>query len=169
MTDVALAAGVAQGTVYLYFRDRADLVVAMLREGLSELLNRVDTTLRISEGSAGFERILTNYALAYAESPDMVRVWEEVVHVEEQLAELRRSIGRVFESAVEEALRTGQKEGRVRKDLKPAAVARALCAMADRYCYLTYVFDPPEGAAPDPKVVGRLLADLWASALELSV
>lgn len=169
MTDIAVAAGVAQGTVYLYFRDRTDLVVAMLQDGLNEMVTRVDTTLRPAEGSAGLERILTNYARAYAEAPDMVRVWEEVVHVEEHLAEVRRSIGRAFEAAVEEGLRAGQKQGLVRKDLQPAATSRALCAMADRYCYLTYVFDPPGGVPPQPKVVGRLLARLWASALGLGV
>jgi len=168
MVDVALAAGVSQGTVYQYFRDRSDLVVAIIQQALHQLLTRTDTTWRPAEGMAGLERILSNYAVGFAEAPDVVRVWEEVSHTDEEMAELRRSLGRLFEASVEKAIRTGQRSGRIRRGMDPVETSRALCAMTDRYCYVSYVFDPPAGGPPDPAETGRLLAELWATALGLT-
>lgn len=50
--------------------------------------------------------------------------------------------------------------------LQPAQMARAVNAMVDRYCYLTYVFDPPEHHEP-PEEASRALAAMAASALGL--
>lgn len=167
MNDVAARAGVSQGTVYQYFRDRSDLVVAIIQEGLRQLFTRTDARWRPAEGTAGLERILTNYATGFAQAPDVVRVWEEVSHIDEDMAALRRSLGRLFEESIERALREGQEAGRIAPHLDAGETTRALCAMVDRYCYVTYVFDTPEGGAPAPEETGRLLAAIWTAALGL--
>ena len=167
MNDVAARAGVSQGTVYQYFRDRSDLVVAIIQEGLRRMFTRTDATWRPAEGTPGLERILTNYALGFADAPDVVRVWEEVSHIDEDMAALRRSLGQLFEESIERSLREGQEAGRIASHLDPAETTRALCAMVDRYCYVTYVFDVPAGGAPAPEDTGRLLAAIWTAALGL--
>lgn len=167
MAEVAARAGVSQGTVYQYFKHRSDLVAAIIHVGLRAMLDRTDTVWRPSEGRDGLERILTNYAVGYAEAPDLVRVWEEAAHVDDDLAQLRRSIGRLFESTIQRGVRAGQRAGRVARDLDPADTARALSAMTDRHCYVTYAFDPPPLGLPTPSETGRLLARLWAGALGL--
>jgi hypothetical protein len=48
----------------------------------------------------------------------------------------------------------------------PAQLARALTAMVDRYCYLTYVFDPPDKAMSVDEAVDTL-AYIWSAALGL--
>lgn len=165
MAEVAAAAGVSQGTVYQYFKDRADLVLEIIHDTLRGMLVRSADDWAPSEEPGSLERILTNYAAGYADAPDIARVWEEVVHLDPRLAELRRAIGSVFEVSVAEALRRGQGAGRIPEDLDPTQTARALCAMTDRYCYLSYVFDPPAGGPPPPEATGRALARLWAGAL----
>jgi hypothetical protein len=40
--------------------------------------------------------------------------------------------------------------------------------MVDRFCYVTYVFDPPETGPPEPEEAASLLAQLWANAICLS-
>jgi hypothetical protein len=40
--------------------------------------------------------------------------------------------------------------------------------MVDRYCYVIYVFDPPEDGPPSAEESARLLTELWASAVGLS-
>ncbi|HET6793969.1 MAG TPA: TetR/AcrR family transcriptional regulator [Acidimicrobiales bacterium] len=165
MADVADAAGISLGAVYQYFRDRSDLVGALVREGLRVMLTRVDAEWRVGEGVGGLERVLTNFAASYADAPGLVAVWEETSQTEADLADLRRSLGRVFERAVARELRRAQQAGEVAADLEPADTARALTAMVDRYCYVTYVFDPPEGGPPPAEETGVLLARLWARAI----
>ena len=167
MNDVAARAGVSQGTVYQYFRDRSDLVVAIIQIGLRRMLTRTDARWRPEEGAGGLERVLTNYARGFAEAPDVVQVWEEVAHIDEDMAALRRSLGHLFEESIEQSLREAQGRGRVADHLDPQETTRALCAMVDRYCYVTYVFDVPEAGPPAPEDTGRLLAEIWSAAIGL--
>src|SRR5947209_4584819 len=68
VADVAAAAGVSLGTVYQYFRDRSDLVVALVRQGVADMLGRADTTWRAEEGLEGLNRVVTNFVSSYAEA-----------------------------------------------------------------------------------------------------
>jgi AcrR family transcriptional regulator len=163
---VASAAGVSLGTVYQYFRDRADLVAAILQANVTRMLDQTDTVWRASEGTEGLYRVLHNFVSSYAERAEMARVWEEVCHVDEDLAQLRRTLSRVFTGVVAREIRRAGRMGLVRDDVDPDLAARALAGMVDRYCYVTYVFDPPDDP-PSPEESARMLTELWASAIGL--
>ena len=167
MADVAESAGVSLGAVYQYFRDRSDLVAAIIQVGMQTMMSRVDVTWRVSEGRPGLERVLANYAAAFEQAPGVARVWEEVCQVDPDMADLRRSLGRIFQRSLEAELRRAQAAGSARRDIDPAVAVTALAGMVDRHCYVTYVFDPPDGGPPPAEETGRVLADLWWHALGL--
>jgi AcrR family transcriptional regulator len=168
MNDVASAAGVSLGTVYQYFHDRADVVAALLQEAVTTMLGRADTAWRAAEGRAGLYRVIHNFVASYSEVAAIAGVWEEVSHIDDDLAELRRSLGRIFTEQVERELRRAARLAQVRSNLDPVLTARALTGMVDRYCYVTYVFDPPEDGPPTPEQSAELLTELWASAVGLA-
>ncbi len=58
-----------------------------------------------------------------------------------------------------------QRAGKLDIDLDPALAARALTGMVDRYCYVTYVFDPPDAGSPSSEESAAVLAQLWARAI----
>jgi AcrR family transcriptional regulator len=165
--DVATAAGVSLGTVYQYFRDRTDLVAALVQRVVSEMLAKTEASWRPAEGIEGVYRLILNFVSAYADAAPMAGVWEEVAHLEPNLAALRRSLGRAFTESVEREYRGAAEMSLVDPDLDPALVARALTGMVDRYCYVTYVFDPPEAGLPTPEESALLLARLWSAAIRL--
>jgi AcrR family transcriptional regulator len=167
MAHVAAAAGVGLGTVYQYFRDRADLIRALVRARVADRMNQAEVGWRAADGIDGLERMVRNFVVAYAEVAGLAAVWEEVVHVEPELADLRRHLGRQFTDAVAKELRRAAKQGIVRPGLDAEITARALTAMVDRFCFVTYVFDPPEAGVPDPGVAAKELALLWADAIGL--
>lgn len=158
--QVAAAAGVSLGTVYQYFRDRADLVAALCQRHLSEMLERADPVWRADEGIEGIHRVVLNFVRSYRDAAAMAGIWEEVAHIEPDLADLRRALGRVFTRSVERALR-----GVSHLDMDPALAATALTGMVDRYCYVTYVFDPPPNGPPPPEESADVLSRLWISAI----
>jgi hypothetical protein len=112
--------------------------------------------------------MLAAFVSSYAETAALAAVWEEVSFVDPQLAALRRSLTRVFEGTVVTELRRAARDGLVDPALANVATARALTAMVDRWCYLTYVFDPPAGAPADPDESAAALARLWWGALGLT-
>ena len=167
VADIALAAGVSLGTVYQYFRDRSDLVAALVQTTLVDMLNRTDATWRADEGIEGLERVLHNFVSAYASAAPMAGVWEEVCFVEPELASLRRALGRLFTGAVETELVRIVDSGLADPALDPAIAARALAGMVDRYCYVTYVFDPPPQGAPSAEESARVLTRIWLAGIGL--
>ena len=169
MADVAASAGVSLGTVYQYFRDRSDLISVLVRGRVAKRMNQAEVGWKAQDGVAGLERLLTNFVAAYAEVAPLAAVWEEVAHVEPALADLRRRIGRQFTDAVARELKRAAKAGLVRADLHADITARALTAMVDRFCFVTYVFDPPESGPPEPTIAARELATLWADAIGLRI
>jgi AcrR family transcriptional regulator len=167
VADVAAAADVSLGTVYQYFRDRSDLVAALLQGGVTTMLERTDSAWRATEGFAGLHRVLHNFVTAYAASAQLSGVWEEVAHIDDDLAQLRRDLGRIFTGSVERELQRAQADGLVRDDVDPTLAACALTGMADRFCYVTYVFDPPPQGPPSADAAADVLAKLWADAIGL--
>ena len=164
--QIADASGVALGTFYQYFRDRADIMTTLVRNGVVAVL-KADRPWDPSRGRRGLRRVIAGFVGWYAATAPFQSVWEEVTHVEPEMAALRKETSRLFTDALETALRQGAEQGFVRDDIDPAASARALTAMVDRYCYLTFVFDPPAGT-PSPNETADLLTTLWADALRLA-
>ena len=167
VAQVAAAAGVSLGTVYQYFRDRADLIVVLVRGRVASRMNAAEVGWKAGDGVDGLERMLKNFIGAYAEVAALAAVWEEVVHVEPELADLRRRLGRQFTNAVEAELKRAQRKNLVRDGIAADIAARALTSMVDRFCFVTYVFDPPDAGPPSPVEAARELAALWAHAIGL--
>jgi AcrR family transcriptional regulator len=165
--QIAERAGVALGTYYQYFRDRPDIMATIVRMTIADLL-KVGDRWDARRGRTGLRRVITGFVRLYASSAPFQAAWEEVTHVEPDMAELRRESTRLFTGAVEAALAEGAKERIVRDDLDVSSTARALTAMVDRYCYLTYVFDPPADGPPSAEETAELLTTLWADAVRLT-
>jgi AcrR family transcriptional regulator len=165
--QIAEQAGVALGTFYQYFRDRADIMGTLVRTTVVDVL-KVDDPWDPARGRAGLRHVIAAFVRLYAATAPFQAVWEEVTQVDSDMAELRRESTRLFMDAVTGALEKGAKAGTVRCDLDLRSMARALTAMVDRYCYLTYVFDPPADGIPSPDETTDLLTTLWADALALT-
>lgn len=164
--DIARAADVGVGTFYQYFRSRAGAMAALLGESILALFaatSRWDT----ARGTAGLQAVIDPFVRHYAATAAFQGVWEEVTHVDPELADLRRQLTRAFTAQLADEFLRAAKAGLVRTDLDSTVMASAVTAMVDRYCYITYVFDPPASGLPDPQQVSEMLSTLCASAVGL--
>lgn len=166
VAQIAERAGVSLGTFYQYFRDRRDVMTALVNKTVSALVGDPTHVWQVREGRAGLYRVLTSYVQLYSENARFWGVWEEVTHSDQQLAHVRRDYSRLLIETVERELRRGRSSGLVRADLDPAAAAVALTGLVDRYCYVTYYFDPPN-PPPDVDASAELLTRMWADAIGL--
>jgi TetR/AcrR family transcriptional regulator, ethionamide resistance regulator len=165
--QIAEGAGVGLGTFYQYFRDRADIMGTLVRTTVVDVL-KVDDQWDPARGRHGLRRVIEAFVRLYAATAPFQAAWEEVTHFDSGMAELRRESTRLFVDAVAAALEKAAREGIARCDLDSREVARALTSMVDRYCYFTYVFDPPPGGAPPVEATTDLLTSLWADAAGLT-
>ena len=168
VAGIAEEAGVSLGTVYQYFRDRADIIAALAGDAARAMLRNSEQAWRVEDGRAGVRRVLAPFISSYAASARFQAVWEEVTHVDADLAYLRRELVRAFTAATESALRRGVAHGVMRADLDPPGTAIALTAMVDRTCYLRFVFDKPRGRPDLVEETTDLLTDLWVHALGIT-
>jgi len=163
--DIAGAAGVSLGAFYQYFRDRADILGTLVAEGAQRMLD--DAASQVwdpADGRDGVRNMVEAWVTHYRATSKFQRVWEEVTHLEGDLAALRRELSRTFTEAVAEALRGGQAGGSVRADLDADGAAVALSCMVDRTCYQRFVFDRQPGQGVEPTI--EVLTDIWWTAVK---
>jgi TetR/AcrR family fatty acid metabolism transcriptional regulator len=76
--DLAEIAGIAKGTLYLYFRNKDDLARAVIAAGYQELSVAIrDCASGEKSFPALLGRILRAYAHYFAENPDMMRIFHQ--------------------------------------------------------------------------------------------
>ena len=168
VAQIAERAGVSLGTFYQYFRNRDEVLAAMVNAQLEGIRTAQGEGWHVRDGVAGLERVLLVYVQAYTRVIDMSRVWESVSQTEPEMIELRREAGRRITNGFARELVRAGKAGEMRTLSRREALltARALAGMIDRMCFDMFAFDPPEPAATEEEVAA-LVAKLWANALGL--
>src|SRR5215467_6978260 len=133
VADVARAAGVAAGTVYLYFRSKDDLLISIFERGMREALaegraaveavadprERLRRSARLHLARLGRDR---NLAVVF-----QVELRQSTKFMERFSATLLREYLGLLRNAIAE----GQREGLLRDDIKPTVAAKMLFGALD--------------------------------------
>ncbi len=133
VADVARAAGVAAGTVYLYFRSKDDLLVSIfersMRVALDEGRQLLETTddprerlrqfARLHLGRLGRDR---NLAIVF-----QVELRQSTKFMERFSSTLLRD----YLGLIRDAIADGQRDGSFRDDVKPTVAAKVLFGALD--------------------------------------
>lgn len=169
VAQIAEAAGVSLGTFYQYFRDRRDVVAALVRLGLAAWMQRNPVAWDVAGGRDGLYEVIYNFVSAYADNVAFAQVWEEVCHVDSELAEWRRDLSRLLTERFAHQLVEGGRSGHCRAfdAVEADLAARAVTSMVDRTCYVNFVFDVSPVSASDPAATAAMLTDLIAAAIDL--
>lgn len=165
VSDVHERAGVSLGTYYQYFRDKTDLVATIVAEAVVASAHSIWPTFDPTLGHHGVAEVIEGFVRHYASTADFQRVWEEVTQLEPTVADLRIRLSQLLETSLGAGIAAGQQEGSIDPSLDPSLSARALAAMVDRTCFLTFVLDRRD--AVDTGEVTDTLTQLWANALQL--
>jgi len=76
--DLARTAGIAKGTLYLYFRDKEDLIQAVVAAGFERLQQRVhERTQGARVLSDVVSRIVAAHLEFFVENPDLMRIFHQ--------------------------------------------------------------------------------------------
>jgi TetR/AcrR family fatty acid metabolism transcriptional regulator len=133
VADVARAAGVAAGTVYLYFKGKDDLLVSIfersMREGLTkgraavaDLHDPRERLLRLAQGHLARLGSDRNLAIVF-----QVELRQSTKFMERFSATLLRD----YLGLIRQAIADGQREGLLRTDVKATVAAKMLFGALD--------------------------------------
>lgn len=75
--DLTQRAGIAKGTIYLYFRGKEDLIVAVVAEGYEQLAARVEERLEALPPERTLEGLIAGHLEFLAENPDLLRIFHQ--------------------------------------------------------------------------------------------
>ena len=125
--DIAQEAGVAKGTVYLYFKSKQDIYLGALRDGIQTLLQEMRAETDVDGAAEAKLRKIIAVKLAYFDKHrEFFQIFQsELGRVEKTMSECKDLY---FDQAniIEKVLRQGLKEGRLQKiNTKKTAFALA--------------------------------------------
>lgn len=119
ISEIARTAGIAEGTIYQYFKNKQDLFFSIGAERTKDFCREIDSNLEGVTGTVDKIRKLVWYYLYYFKTnPDYVRSLMLEMRVSRDFVKSRsyRSF-RAFSKQVLAILKEGQEEGVVRNDV----------------------------------------------------
>lgn len=160
VSEIAETAGVADGTIYLYFKSKDELLISLFEEKMEIIISDL---LEVLERIYDPEEKIRRYVIAHLE---LVASQPELMQV--LTIELRQSARFIKEYSPKgfgkylgilgAILEEGQQKGVFRKELHPGVFRRALFGAVDEIS-LEWILKGREHPLPDPKVVGSEIAD----------
>jgi AcrR family transcriptional regulator len=170
LSDITERAGCSTGTLYTYFRNREDVLTAIIEGAQDRMLKSQAPATEPFDPVTRIERANREYIEAYQENADLMALMDEVSHVDAHIRELRLRRARAFFERNARSISELQAQGRVDASLDPYLIAQALSSMVSRLCFHLYVDvpDPRYQSEDGREQLIRTVSALWSNALGLS-
>lgn len=130
---IAKRAGVADGTIYLYFKNKEEILFSLFERGMGRFIT--EGRIHLEEGVAApdkLRRIVDLHLALVGQDRDLAIITQvemrHSVHFMNQLS--RTQVGRYLE-ILAEIVRLGQQEGAFRRDQDPVFAAKAIFGVLD--------------------------------------
>ena len=133
VSEVAKAAGVADGTIYLYFDSKEHLLVSLFEHRVERLLEFLDKELPSVEGASRRLQRIVELQLGLLEGErDLAEVVTIILRQSTKLMkEYAAPKFNAYLDTIARVIAEGQASGELRKDLSPHLAARALFGALD--------------------------------------
>ena len=133
VSEIARAAGVADGTIYLYFQNKDDILIRLFEEEMARILDEMQLAVAKESDPA---RKLERWALAHLELLERNKELAEIIQVEiRQSSKFMKEYDNVqfaqYLNLISEIIKEGQEKGVFRKDILPGVAKRAFFGALD--------------------------------------
>ena len=161
MREVADRAGVADGTLYLYFDGKEHLLVSVLEEYAGAFLTgaRRDSDA-VGEPQAQLRTVVERHLRSLEADRALARVFQiELRHSRRFLRQVARGQVAAYLQLLEEILARGARDGSFRSDIPPDVAARAVFGAVDELVTAWVLASRPRPLAEQAGPLLRLLLD----------
>jgi TetR/AcrR family fatty acid metabolism transcriptional regulator len=133
VAQIAKEAGVADGTIYLYFKNKNDILVQFFSYRAKQVFVSFREAVDEAETSAAKLRNLVRRHLAeFQRDKDGAVVYQVETHQNSRLAEAQiKEMSKMYRDLISEIVEQGQQEGTIRRDLYVGLVKRFIIGAMD--------------------------------------
>ena len=133
VAQIAKEAGVADGTIYLYFKNKNDILVQFFSYRAKQVFVSFREAVDEAETSADKLRNLVRRHLAeFQRDKDGAVVYQVETHQNSRLAEAQiKEMSKMYRDLISEIVEQGQQEGTIRRDLYVGLVKRFIIGAMD--------------------------------------
>ncbi len=176
--DVCRIAGVAHGTFYGHFRNRTEILAALVRQHALDLYLLVESEWGGDEGTelgldrlrSDVRRVIDGFLHLAVRDRDVRELWYSAAPSEPELSLLVDEVRRQFVARIASHLRAGIESGSARAELDPEVASTSLVAMVEQTVISVLRRDPASGieqVPPEPLISRWVdgLTDLWVHAV----
>lgn len=133
ISDVAGAAEVAEGTIYLYYKNKDDLLISIFEHSMELFLQEANRELAgLEDPKEKLKRFLALHLELVQKNPDLAQVLQ--IELRQSSKFMKEYEGGKFSdylNVVRSILEEGQAKGSFRKDLEPRILRRAIFGAVD--------------------------------------
>ncbi len=123
----------ADGTIYLYFKNKDDILVQFFNYRTKQVFDRFRAEVKIADNSLDkLRNLIRRHLTEFQRDRDMAVVYQVETHQNSRLAEAQiREMSVMYQDLVSEIVELGQQEGSIRKDLYVGLVKRFILGAVD--------------------------------------
>ena len=133
VSKIAKKANVADGTIYLYFKNKEDILISVFRERMGQFVTKIRHSIKDKETAS--EKLLTLIQMHYtqlSDAPFLAKVTQ--LELRQSKPELRREINKVLKTyldVIDSIIEHGIKEKEIRDDVDPRLIRQMIFGTID--------------------------------------
>ena len=133
VSEIAKEAGVADGTIYLYFKNKDDLLVSIFEVKMKEVIMRFrDAIVEVDDARSRLKCLIEMHLAEFQAYPDLAAVFQvELRQSSRFMREYKKGELKQYLDLIGEIIEQGQREGSMRKDLPLGLVKRLVFGTLD--------------------------------------
>ena len=133
VAQIAKEAGVADGTIYLYFKNKDDILVQFFAYRTKQVFERFRAEVKKADNSLDkLRNLIHRHLMEFQRDRNMAVVYQVETHQNSRLAESQiREMSQMYQDLISEIVELGQQEGKIRKELYVSLVKRFILGSVD--------------------------------------
>jgi TetR/AcrR family fatty acid metabolism transcriptional regulator len=130
---IAKEAGVADGTIYLYFKNKDDILVQFYQYKTKQVFDRFREAVDQADTAVGkLYNLIHTHLAEFQKDPNMAMVYQAEVYQQRRLAkDSIREMSKMYRDIITEVIEQGQEEGSMRRSLYIGLVKRLVNGAVD--------------------------------------
>ena len=159
ISDIAVTAGVTEGLIYKYFKDKRDLLHHVLKEHYEHFLAQINRDLQGIDGAVNkLRKIIWSSIERYANHRVFARIiLLEVRNSEEYFSSEAYGLVKQFNRILLDIIKEGIASGEIREDLPPAYIRNAIFGTIEHSCLNRAIFNEPVSTNEAARIITDLL------------